>query len=87
MPRIGLRQLKVHLSEVARDVQENRTRYTVTNRGEPIAVLVPYTRSTEAGADDAVSSWKELVDMLHEAGGIAQSAESTEETMRQLRRY
>jgi prevent-host-death family protein len=43
MPRIGLRELKTHISEVLRDVQENGTRYSVTNRGEPIAVLVPYS--------------------------------------------
>jgi len=43
MPRIGLRQLKTHISEVLRDVQENGERYTITNRGEPVAVLVPYS--------------------------------------------
>ncbi len=87
MPRIGLRELKIHLSEVAKDVQENRVRYTVTNRGEPIAVLAPYSRATEQGADEPADAWQELVDLLHEAGAVAVPAESTEETVRWLRRY
>jgi prevent-host-death family protein len=41
MPHIGLRELKIHLSEVAKNVQDNRARYTITNRGEPVALLVP----------------------------------------------
>jgi prevent-host-death family protein len=47
MPRIGLRELKIHLSEVAKDVHERGERYTVTNRGEPVAVIVPYSPAEE----------------------------------------
>ena len=43
MPRIGLRQLKTHISEVLRDVQENELRYTISNRGQPVAVVVAYS--------------------------------------------
>jgi len=35
MPRIGLRELKIHASEVVKDVQQNQARHMVTNRGEP----------------------------------------------------
>jgi prevent-host-death family protein len=47
MPRIGLRELKIRTSEVLRDVQCNQERYTVTNRGVPVAVIIPYTRAEE----------------------------------------
>ena len=47
MPRIGLRDLKTRASEVIRDVEENNVRYTVTNRGTPVALLVPYTVAEE----------------------------------------
>lgn len=87
MPRVGLRELKIHVSEVVKDVQDNNARYTVTNRGEPVALLVPYSRASETGPEDPAGAWKELVDLLHEAGGTATSTESTEETMRWLRRY
>ncbi len=43
MPRIGVRELKIHISEVVKDVQANNQRYTITNRGEPVALLVPYS--------------------------------------------
>ena len=47
MPRIGLRELKIHVSEVVKDVQETGERYTITNRGEPVAVIVPYSPAEE----------------------------------------
>jgi len=47
MPRIGLREFKIRASEVVRDVQQNQERYTITNRGLPVAVLVPYTQGEE----------------------------------------
>jgi prevent-host-death family protein len=47
MPRIGLRELKIHTSEVLRDVQCNQERYTITNRGVPVAVIIPYSQAEE----------------------------------------
>ena len=47
MPRIGIRDLKTHASDVLRDVCDNRARYVVTRRGEPLGIIVPYT-ATEA---------------------------------------
>jgi prevent-host-death family protein len=85
MPRIGLRELKIHLSEVARDVQENRTRYTVTSRGEPVAVLVPYSQSEEAGTEERQAAWNELADLLRKAGDHWVSPLSPEEIIREMR--
>jgi len=48
MPSIGVRELKIHVSEVMRDVRDTRARYVVTHRGQPVAVIVPYS-PTEAG--------------------------------------
>ena len=47
MPSIGLRELKVHVSEVVKEVQTNQERYTITNRGVPVALIVPYARGEE----------------------------------------
>jgi prevent-host-death family protein len=47
MPRIGLRELKIRTSEVLRDVQCNQERYTITNRGVPVAIIIPYARGAE----------------------------------------
>lgn len=82
MPRIGVRELKIHVSEVIKDVEKNHARYTVTNRGEPVALLVPYSREAEAESEDPAAAWNELADLLREAGRTARSTELTEEIMR-----
>ena len=87
MPRIGIRELKIHLSEVAKDVQENQARYTITNRGEPVALLVPYSRAGEAEPEDPEKAWAELADLLVEAGRRCPAAESTEDLMKWSRGY
>jgi prevent-host-death family protein len=43
MPSIGVRELKIHVSEVVRHVRDTRARYVVTHRGQPVAVIVPYS--------------------------------------------
>lgn len=86
MPRIGLRELKTHLSEVAKDVQENNTRYTITNRGEPIAVISPYSQGDEVGVEERRAAWSELADLLLEAGNHWTSPMSAEEILREMRR-
>lgn len=48
MPRIGLRQLKTHASEVLRDVEDNRARYVITSRNKPVGIIIPYTPLEEA---------------------------------------
>ena len=86
MPRIGIRELKIHLSEVAKDVQENQARYTITNRGEPVALLVPFSRAGETEEEERRSAWNELADLLQEAGRHWTSPLSPEEILREMRR-
>ncbi len=43
MPSIGLRHLKTHASEVLRDVEDNETRYVITSRNKPMAIIIPYS--------------------------------------------
>ena len=38
---IGIRELKSRASEVVRAVKEQRARYVVTQRGKPVAVIMP----------------------------------------------
>ncbi|HEX2989240.1 MAG TPA: type II toxin-antitoxin system Phd/YefM family antitoxin [Anaerolineales bacterium] len=38
---IGIRELKSRASEVVRAVKEERARYVVTQRGKPVAAIVP----------------------------------------------
>lgn len=41
MEEIGIRELKAHASDVVRAVKEQRARYVITQRGVPVAVIIP----------------------------------------------
>ena len=87
MPRIGLRELKTRASEVLRDVEENHVRYVITKRGQPQAILIPYSPADEAGTEDPAVAWRELAGLLADASKKARTPESTGEIMKWLRRY
>jgi prevent-host-death family protein len=87
MPRIGLRELKIHASEIVKDVRQNQVRYTVTNRGEPVALLIPYSQAAAVEPENLETAWRELAELLQEVGRTAQSDESTAELMKWSRRY
>jgi len=41
MPRIGIRELKTHASEIVRTLREERAQYIITHHGRPVGVLSP----------------------------------------------
>ena len=41
MEEIGIRELKARASDVVRAVKEQRARYVVTQRGKPVAAIIP----------------------------------------------
>jgi prevent-host-death family protein len=86
MPRIGLRELKIHASEVLRDVQENRARYVITKRGVPQAIMIPYLPSEETEAIDREAAWTRLVDALDEVRQNWTSPLTADEIIRDMRR-
>jgi prevent-host-death family protein len=86
MPRIGLRELKIHASEVLRDVQENRVRYVITKRGVPQAIMIPYLAGEEVEAMDREAAWVRLVDALDEVRKNWTSPLTADEIIRDMRR-
>jgi prevent-host-death family protein len=70
MPRIGIRDLKTHASDVLRDVCDNRARYVVTRRGEPLGIIVPYTATEEMEHVSPDEAWRGFF----EAGEAADKA-------------
>ena len=61
MTRVGVRALKDHLSEYLRRVGEGE-RIVVTDRGEPLAALMPFEETLEARwgwalVRDGVAAW------------------------------
>ncbi len=60
MPQIGVRELKIHTSEILRNVRRRKTRYIITYRGQPVGVLAPVQEPETAAASSAKDNWDEL---------------------------
>ena len=63
MPEIGIRELKTKTSQVVRNVHKRHTRYVVTLRGRPVAMLVPLDSQppvTPASSKQLDDVWNEL---------------------------
>ena len=64
MPEIGVRELKLHASEILRRVREQNESFEVTHRGHVIARLVPvFERSKMA---DTTGIWMEMDELAQE---------------------
>lgn len=68
MPSIGVRELKVHVSEVMRDVRNTRARYVVTHRGQPVAVIVPYSPREAGEAVTREEGWARFFQASEQLG-------------------
>jgi prevent-host-death family protein len=86
MPNIGLRELKIHASEVVRDVSETRARYVVTRRGEPVAIIVPYSPQDTEDALDRDAAWADFRDLAEVAGRAWTSPLTSVQILDEIRR-
>ena len=86
VPRIGLRHLKTHASEVLRDVENNRTRYVVTNRGEPVAIIIPFAPAEQVEPRTKDQSWEDLLRLRQRIGAAMSQSFSADVLLRELRR-
>jgi prevent-host-death family protein len=81
---IGIRELKIHASEVVRAVKENRARYVVTQRGVPAALIIPLDAAITKPSDDQV--WERLMQIREELGKGWQNEKSAVEILSEMRR-
>ena len=90
MPDVGVRELKTRASEIVRSVRENRARYTITYRGQPVGVLLPLEQPqaepTIGGESLAESAWDELVRLGQEIGRGWRSPLTSAELLSEMRR-
>jgi prevent-host-death family protein len=85
MEEIGIRELKARASDVVRAVKENRARYVITQRGKPVAVIVPIDAVVPAKpSDDEV--WERLMKIREELGKGWQSEKPAVEILSEMRR-
>ncbi|MEJ5310784.1 MAG: type II toxin-antitoxin system Phd/YefM family antitoxin [Anaerolineae bacterium] len=84
MEEIGIRELKARASELVRAVKERRARYLITQRGKPVAVLLPADAVPPRPDPDEV--WARLEQIREELGKGWQSEKSAVEILSEMRR-
>ncbi len=84
MEKIGIREFKARASEVVRAVKERRARYIITQRGEPVAILMPVDAAPLPPDPDEV--WARLEAIREELGKGWQSEKSAVEILSEMRR-
>ena len=86
MEEVGVRELKIHASEIVRKVREEGVRYTITYRGQPVGVLMPVDEAGPPSADAQPDAWEELVRLGEEIGRGWKSEKSSVEIISEMRR-
>lgn len=86
MPRIGLRQLKTHASEVLRDVEDNRARYVITSRNKPVGIIIPYSSREETQPESREEALAEFFAAGQRVRQAWKSPLSPVEVLREMRR-
>jgi len=88
MSEIGVRQLKTHASEIVRSVREERARYVITQRGKPVAVLLPLDEppAQAASLEDAATVWGDLTRLGEAIGRGWQSPLTSADLLSEMRR-
>lgn len=64
---ISTSKLKIHLSEILRNVKEKRARYIITQNGRSVAAIIP-VEEVQPAAVTEVSAWDELVSLGQQIG-------------------
>lgn len=90
MPQIGIRELKIHASEIMRQVRDERARYIITYRGQPVGMLLPLEEADlEARLLNelpAADPWEELTALGREIGEGWQTTQTSAELLSEIRR-
>lgn len=85
MSEVGVRELKAKASEILLAVREQQARYTITYRGEPVAVLLPIEQAPEQKRD-AADVWAELDRLSEEIFANRESDKTLSELITEMRR-
>lgn len=87
MAEAGVRELKTHASRIVRNVRDRRTRYVITYRGRPAALLGPLQSAPSVSPpSDAETAWEELVRLGREIGRGWRAPATSVELLSQMRR-
>lgn len=81
---IGIRELKSRASEVVRAVKEERARYVVTQRGKPVAVIIPMDALLPEKKED--DGWERLLAIRARLARDKSKKKSSLEILSEMRR-
>jgi prevent-host-death family protein len=81
---IGIRELKSRASEVVRAVKEERARYIVTQRGKPVAAIIPMDAMLPEKQDD--DGWEKLLEIRARLAKDKTKKKSSLEILSEMRR-
>lgn len=85
---IGVRELKYSATQIVRAVREQQAEYVITVRGQPVAVIRPYTaHDAEVARKARIDEHLAVLDALaHEVGAAWASPQSSVELVEEQRR-
>ncbi|MBU0705184.1 MAG: type II toxin-antitoxin system prevent-host-death family antitoxin [Chloroflexi bacterium] len=92
MPDVGVRDLKANASEIIRNVREQRARYVITYRGQPVGLLMPLDKANldpanlSSTGEPAAAVWNELTRLGEEIGREWRSPLTGAELLSEMRR-
>ncbi len=81
---IGIRELKSRASEVVRAVKEERARYVVTQRGKPVAAIIPVDAMLPEKKED--DGWENLLVIRARLAKDKSKKKSSVEILSEMRR-
>lgn len=88
MIEISVRELKTRTSEIVRNLRKRRSRYIVTYRSRPVALLTLLEELLPGPAADQAgqSAWDELSRLGEEIGRRWRSSQTSAELISEMRR-
>ena len=81
---IGIRELKSRASEVVRAVKEQRARYVVTQRGVPVAAIIPMDAVLPEKKEE--DGWEKLMEIRARLSRDKTKKKSSLEILTEMRR-
>ena len=86
MRAIGVKELKIHASEIMRKVREERISYTITYRGKPVGVLLPLEENGDVAQEKEQDPWSKLEKIREKMSSLPRPEKSLTEALSEMRR-
>ncbi len=86
MHEIGVRDLKTHASEIIRKVREEQATYTITYRGKPVGVLLPFEENGGVVPDEREDPWSDLEKLRKKMSQMPRPEKSLIDALSEMRR-